>query len=92
MTDSNLCDANVDIVIGIELHTWKDDPYAKGITIEDVVFSGFFTAQQCKYSFPIAIDETVSSNSASSITFTNQKSPIIFSHKLHGFIFHLFSV
>ena len=65
VTGSSPCDADIDLVIGVELHTWKDDPYESGVTIEDVSFSGFVAAQHCKYSFPLSIDETVGSNSAS---------------------------
>lgn len=45
-------------VVGIELHSWKDDTNNVGVTVENVAFSGF--DHNCGNSVPISIDETVS--------------------------------
>lgn len=44
--------------VGIELHTWKNDPDEDGVTMENVSFTGFGDSP-CLTSVPILIDQTV---------------------------------
>jgi hypothetical protein len=46
-------------VIGIEIHSWKDDESITGASFNEVVFSGFQNVP-CTNSVPISIDDTVS--------------------------------
>lgn len=59
--DLDPCSKKATSVIGVELHSWKDDPFEDGIVFDYVSFSGFSNVQQCKYAYPISIDDTVSS-------------------------------
>jgi len=45
--------------VGIELHTWKNDPDEDGVTLENVNFTGF-SNNPCLNSVPISIDPTAS--------------------------------
>ena len=52
----NLCRNQL---IGVELHSWKDNENNLGVTLDSLNFSGF-TDGSCLGSIPISVDSTVS--------------------------------
>jgi len=50
-------------LVGIDLHTWKNDPDDKGISIENVNFHGY-ALPTCHRSVPIHLDNNVSAHFA----------------------------
>jgi hypothetical protein len=48
-------------IVGIEVHTWKDDEAMRGAYLNGVIFSDF-NNHGCSSSVPLSLDSTVSTN------------------------------
>jgi hypothetical protein len=54
----NACGRDNGAVVGVELHTWKNDPADDGVVFDNVTFTGF-SNNPCLTTVPISIDDTV---------------------------------